>query len=90
MVLRQRPQYGRRRCAQQVHNKPIDHPDVMLQRQEILMSIRLEEEEMNRFRITSLIWDTTDLRAGRRIRIAFCLLAIQQMMGEIPSEPIQD
>ncbi|KAN0103238.1 putative sugar transporter STL1 [Hyaloscypha variabilis] len=49
-----------------LHNKPIDHPD---------------EEEMNRFRITSLIWDTTDLRAGRRIRIAFCLLAIQQMMG---------
>jgi len=73
-----------------LHNKPIDHPDVMLQRQEILMSIRLEEEEMNRFRITSLIWDTTDLRAGRRIRIAFYLLAIQQMMGEITIKLIED
>jgi hypothetical protein len=65
-----------------LHEKPIDHPDVMFQRREIFASIKLEEEDVNRFRISSLIWDTTDLRAGRRIRIAFCLLAIQQMMGE--------
>lgn len=53
----------------------------MEQRQEILASIKLEEEDTNRFRITSLIWDTADPRADRRIRIVSLLLALQQMMG---------
>jgi hypothetical protein len=46
-----------------LHEKPIDHPDVMFQRREIFASIKLEED-VNRFRISSLIWNSTDLRAA--------------------------
>jgi len=28
-----------------------------------------------------LLWDNSDLHAGRRIRIAFLLLFLQQLMG---------
>jgi len=65
-----------------LHDLPLEHENVQRQRDEILASIKLEEEDANRFRWTSLVWDTTDLRAGRRIRIAFLLLALQQMMGD--------
>lgn len=55
-------------------------------RKEIVDSIELEEEEENKFKLISLIWDRTPLRAGRRIRIAFLVLSLQQMMGScLPS-----
>ena len=63
-----------------LHDLPLEHPHVQKQRQEILESIKLEEEDENKFKLISLVWDTTDLKAGRRIRIAFMLLALQQMM----------
>lgn len=53
-------------------------------RQAILASILLEQQEENGFRIKDLFWDTSDLRVGRRIRISFLILAIQQMMGKVP------
>lgn len=51
-------------------------------RMEIMASIKLEAEEENRFVWTDLVWDRSDLRGGRRIRISFLILSIQQMMGE--------
>jgi MFS family permease len=51
-------------------------------RKEIVDSIELEDEEENKFKLISLIWDRTPLRAGRRIRIAFLVLSLQQMMGQ--------
>lgn len=50
-------------------------------KESILASIKLEESDERQFRILDLIWDRTNLRAGRRIRISFLILAIQQMMG---------
>ncbi|KAH6632880.1 general substrate transporter [Boeremia exigua] len=50
-------------------------------KQAILASVLLEQQEENGFRIMDLFWDTSDLRVGRRIRISFLILAIQQMMG---------
>jgi hypothetical protein len=66
-----------------LHDKPLDHPDVQQMKQEIMGTIKLEteSEEDKKFGILTLFWDNTDLRVGRRIRIAFLVLSIQQMMG---------
>ncbi|XHG09495.1 hypothetical protein AWENTII_012550 [Aspergillus wentii] len=50
-------------------------------KESIITSIRLEAEQENKLSWTSLIWDTTPLRVGRRVRISFMILSIQQMMG---------
>ena len=50
----------------------------------ILTSIKLEEEDENKFNYWSIFWDKTDLRVGHRIRISFLILSMQQMMGEHP------
>ncbi|KAG7150209.1 Major facilitator superfamily transporter mfsA like protein [Verticillium longisporum] len=61
---------------------PIDDPRVLEIKHSILASIALEESSPERgFQITDLLWDRSDLRVGRRIRISFLILAIQQMMG---------
>ena len=64
-----------------LHDKPLDHPNVQNMRSEILAVIKLEEEEENKFNVLDLIWDRSDIRAGRRIRVGFLVLAMQQMMG---------
>lgn len=65
-----------------LHELPLDHPNVQRMKFEIKNSIKLEEQEDNRFNFLDLIWDTSDLRVGRRIRMAFLLLAFQNMMGK--------
>lgn len=65
-----------------LHGLPLNHALVQMQKEEIQASIRLEEREESKFNIRLLLWDTTQLRIGRRIRIAFLLSSIKQMMGE--------
>ncbi|EOO01375.1 putative sugar transporter stl1 protein [Phaeoacremonium minimum UCRPA7] len=63
---------------------PLDDHRVQNMKHAILASIALEEEDKDRgFKILDLFWDRSDLRVGRRIRISFLILAIQQMMGKI-------
>ncbi|CAI7672880.1 unnamed protein product [Penicillium crustosum] len=64
-----------------LHGLPLDNDRVQAQKEEIQASIRLEESEKSKFNMSLLLWDTTDLRIGRRIRIAFLILSIKQMMG---------
>lgn len=72
-----------------LHDAPIDDPAVQDMKLEILASIALEEEDHNKFSLLSLIWDNTDLRAGRRVRISFMILSLQQMMGkDIKCQPV--
>lgn len=52
---------------QRLHDLPADHPNVQRQRDEILTTIRLEDEAENRLSLLSLVWDNTELRVGRRI-----------------------
>ncbi|ORY69024.1 general substrate transporter [Pseudomassariella vexata] len=59
----------------------VDDPRVQNVKQSILASIRLESSDERGFQLLDLIWDRTSLRVGRRIRISFLILAIQQMMG---------
>lgn len=63
-----------------LHNRPIDSEIVQIQRQEIISVVELEKD-LASLNPLALIWDTTELKAGRRIRISFLILAIQQMMG---------
>ncbi|KAJ5869061.1 hypothetical protein N7455_004002 [Penicillium solitum] len=64
-----------------LHGLPLDDDRVQAQKEEIQASIRLEESGKSKFNMSLLLWDTTDLRIGRRIRIAFLMLSIKQMMG---------
>lgn len=41
----------------------------------------MEAEDENKLSLLSLVWDNTELQVGRRIRISFLILSIQQMMG---------
>jgi hypothetical protein len=67
-----------------LHDKGIDDESVQKQRKEILSSIQMEAENENKLSLWSLVWDNTELRVGRRIRISFLILSIQQMMGLCP------
>lgn len=64
-----------------LHAQSIEHPDVQAQKLEIMRAIKLEEQNENKFRYLDLIWDRSELRAGRRIRIAYLLMVFQNMMG---------
>jgi hypothetical protein len=67
---------------QRLHDLPLEDERVQVQKRDIMTSIELEEHEENKLSIMSLFWDNTELRVGRRIRISFLILSIQQMMGE--------
>ncbi|KHN98993.1 General substrate transporter [Metarhizium album ARSEF 1941] len=64
-----------------LHALPLNHPKVQAQKEEIQASIRLETQEVTKFDLSLLVWDTSELRVGRRIRIAFLILSLKQMMG---------
>jgi hypothetical protein len=68
-----------------LHDLPLDHPNVQVQREEITLAIELENLESSKFKLSELVWDNSDLHAGRRIRIAFLLLFLQQLMGRVIS-----
>jgi hypothetical protein len=73
-----------------LHELPLEHPNVQRMKHEIIDSIKLEEQEENRFNFFDLIWDTSDLRVGRRIRMAFLLLVFQNMMGKVVQRSYSD
>ena len=58
-----------------------DIPEIQAMKSTIMASFRVEEESENKLTWLSLIWDNTPLRVGRRIRISFIILGIQQSMG---------
>ncbi len=68
-----------------LHALPVGSEHVQWVKKEIMESIELEEYEENKLSIKSLFWDNTELRVGRRIRISFMILSIQQMMGKYPA-----
>ncbi len=68
-----------------LHALPVSSEHVQWVKKEIMASIALEEYEENKLSLKSLFWDNTELRVGRRIRISFMILSIQQMMGNYRS-----
>ncbi|CAI7677375.1 unnamed protein product [Penicillium discolor] len=62
-------------------DRPVLDSDVQTMRESILASLELESEETKTLNPLDLFWDRTNLRVGRRLRIAFLILSVQQMMG---------
>ncbi|UPK94714.1 hypothetical protein LCI18_005649 [Fusarium solani-melongenae] len=65
----------------QIFDAEVHDERVQNMKSSILTSIAFESENDKGFNLLDLIWDRSDLRVGRRIRISFLILAIQQMMG---------
>ncbi|OJJ08271.1 hypothetical protein ASPVEDRAFT_878726 [Aspergillus versicolor CBS 583.65] len=63
-----------------LHNCSVTDEAVQSTRRSIIASIEFEEEAKT-FNVLDLFWDRTVLRVGHRIRVAFLLLSMQQMMG---------
>ncbi|KAJ5698166.1 hypothetical protein N7462_000171 [Penicillium macrosclerotiorum] len=63
-----------------LHDRPIYDLAVQNMQQSIL-SIEHEAEETKSLNVLDLIWDRSNLRVGRRIRISLLILSLQQMMG---------
>ncbi|KAL4876842.1 general substrate transporter [Aspergillus karnatakaensis] len=68
------------RILARLHDCEVSDDAVQDMRRSIISSIEFEEESKT-FNVMDLLWDRTSLRVGRRIRIAFLLLSMQQMMG---------
>ncbi|KAJ6092307.1 hypothetical protein N7467_004276 [Penicillium canescens] len=64
-----------------LYDRPVLDSDVQAMRRSILQSLELESEDTKSLNVLDLFWDRTDLRVGRRLRIAFSILSVQQMMG---------
>ncbi|OJJ60316.1 hypothetical protein ASPSYDRAFT_1171262 [Aspergillus sydowii CBS 593.65] len=58
-----------------------DVPEIRSMKSTIITSFRVEEESENKLTLLSIVWDNTPLRVGKRIRISFLILGIQQSMG---------
>ena len=65
-----------------LYDKPVDDQHVQEMMESILISIKLEEQDEHKFNWMDLFWDRSDLKVGRRVRISFLILSMQQMMGE--------
>lgn len=65
-----------------LHDRPILDADVQNMRNSIMSSLRFETEETSKLNLLDLFWDRSKLRVGRRLRIAFLILSVQQMMGK--------
>lgn len=71
----------------QIFDAEIHDERIQNMKSSILTSIAFESQNEKGFNLLDLIWDRSDLRVGRRIRISFLILAIQQMMGTSISCP---
>lgn len=71
----------------QIFDAEIDDERVQNMKNSIQTSIAFESQDERGFNFLDLVWDRSDLRVGRRIRISFLILAIQQMMGTCRSCP---
>lgn len=58
-----------------------EYPEIQTMKANMVANFQVEEESGSRLTLLSLIWDNTPLRVGRRVRISFLILSIQQSMG---------
>lgn len=63
-----------------LHALPIEHENVQMQREEVLASLK-EENDTESFNFWLLFWDNSDLQFGRRLRTSFLILWAQQFLG---------
>lgn len=58
-----------------------ENQEMLALKEDIMQSFQVEDTQDNRLTLLSLVWDNTPLRVGRRVRISFMILSIQQMNG---------
>lgn len=63
-----------------LHGLPIEHEAVQLVREEILASLK-EEDDDGKINLWILFWDNTELQFGRRLRTSFLINWAQQFLG---------
>ncbi|KAK4971832.1 hypothetical protein LTR66_010167 [Elasticomyces elasticus] len=63
-----------------LHGLPVEHEAVQLVRQEILASMK-EQDDDGVISLKLLIWDTSELQFGRRLRTSFLINWAQQFLG---------
>ena len=68
------------RCLARLHALPVEHDRVQAQREEILASLK-EEDDATSFNFWLLFWDNSELQFGRRLRTSFLILWAQQFLG---------
>lgn len=66
-----------------LYDLPVEDQAVQDMQDTILTSIKLEEQDEHKFNWADLFWDRSDLKVGRRVRISFLILSMQQMMGKV-------
>lgn len=66
-----------------LHGQSMDSEPVQRQKHEILDTIALEDTHA-KINLLDIFWDRSRLKTGRRLRISFLILAIQQNMGQAP------
>lgn len=66
-----------------LYDLPADNTEVLEMQDTIITSIKLEEQDEHKFNWIDLFWDRSDLKVGRRVRISFLILSMQQMMGKL-------
>ena len=64
-----------------LHAQPLESDAVQKQKQEIMDAIALESSHA-KINFLDLLWDRSKLKTGRRLRISFLVLTIQQLMGQ--------
>ena len=77
------------RVLEGLHGILLDSEPVQRQKQEILDTIALESSHA-KINLLDLVWDRSKLKTGRRLRIAFLILGIQQNMGEYSARDQSD
>lgn len=69
------------RVLEKLHALPLDAEPVQKQKREILDTIEMEDSHA-KISFLDLIWDRSKMKTGRRLRVAFLILGIQQNMGK--------
>lgn len=65
-----------------LHSLPLEHEVVQAQREEVLASLKEEDNDSKEgFNFWLLFWDNSDLQFGRRLRTSFLILWAQQFLG---------
>ncbi|ODV91687.1 hypothetical protein CANCADRAFT_259 [Tortispora caseinolytica NRRL Y-17796] len=60
---------------------PIDHPDVMEVKNDILNAIALEHEAESSIRFKDFFWDKTETKSAWRTLLPFIIMSSQQLLG---------
>ena len=68
-----------------LHALPLESEPVQKQKQEILDAIALEDAG-GKINVLDFFWDRSKLKTGRRLRIAFLILTLQQLMGKVATQ----